>query len=336
MADLAATGTPDTTSADHATAPAAPTPSPSSSGAPPDTSLIDIAGETAAAFADYTEDADASGSPPDAPPDPSAQARAARAPDGPSEAGSQPRPSNGFVPTADHISAVENARKKGREDALAEAKQKWGWADGLNQADVQTSSRMYAWLQQDPRRFIAFVQNQLGPDGQSAAAAPADPEPEPDIPLTDGRFVYSAERMREWQAWNRRQLTQEFEKTYGPTRDRVQLQTLAANAAQEMSGMVAQARAEWPLFADNEAEIKAAIKKDERPITATTLHDAYLTVLRTVGLKKAQDRWEAERTGRLQQKAAATTVAPGAPRAVTPRADREKSTREITAEVFAD
>jgi len=314
-------GTPSTD-----TAQAAP-PSPAPVDSTPSTSVT--AGETAVAtdaasvFREL-QAAKSDGTPPDTPPDPSL-AQAATQPDGTSEAPGS-LPTNGAIPLDRHKAVVTNTRRK----ALAE----YGIEETTQPKDVSTAVSLFGWLQKDPRGFVRMVQSQLGEDAQAQPAAPAakpaeDPEPEADIPLTDGRATFSRDRLREWQQWNARQLTKQIDEKYGPIRDEHELHKLTATRTAEAKHMVAQAAESWPRFAQLKPHIKKIIGEHKGPMTPTVLYDAYIAADREHGEKLLRAQWDAERSGQLTRKASASTVQPGALRPSTPRPDSELTTRDI-------
>jgi hypothetical protein len=315
--------TADTPSTD--TAQAAP-PSPASADSSPSTSVT--AGDTAVATdarSVWNElAAKSDGTPPDAPPDPSL-AQAATQPDGTSEAPGS-LPTNGAIPLDRHKAVVTNTRRK----TLAE----YGIEETTQPKDVSTAVSLFGWLQKDPRGFVRMVQSQLGEDATAPAAQPAakpaeDLEPEPDVPLADGRFVYSAEQLRARDLWRERKLMAQFDEKYGPIRDEHELNKLTATRRAEASTLVAQATEQWPRFAQLKPHIKKIIAEHRGPLTPTALYDAYIAADREHGEKILRAQWDAERSGQLTRKASASTVQPGAPRPSTPRPDSELSTREI-------
>jgi hypothetical protein len=267
------------------------------------------------------------GTPPDAPPDPSL-AQAATQPDGPPEAPGS-LPTNGAIPLDRHKAVVTNTRRK----TLAE----YGIEETTQPKDVSTAVSLYGWLQKDPRGFVRMVQSQLGEDTTASAAAPVakpveDVEPEPDIPLQDGRWTRSADNLREWHKWSARQIQQQFEQTYGPIRDEHEERKLTEKRVVEADHIVAHAAAQWPRFNQLRPQIREYIDKHYpkgQRLPPTALQDAYIAVDREHGVQLLRAQWDAERSGQLTRKASASTVQPGAPRPSTPRPDSELSTREI-------
>ena len=308
------------------TADTAATPSPSSVES---TSASATAGDTAVAtdarsvFREL-QAAKSDGTPPDAPPDPSL-AQAATQPDGSPEAPGS-LPNNGAIPLDRHKAVVTSTRRK----TLAE----YGIEETVQPKDVSTAVSLYGWLQKDPRGFMRMVQSQLGEDTTAPAAAPApkpaeDPEPEPDVPLADGRFVYSAEQLRARDQWRERKLMAQFDEKYGPIRDAHELNQLTTARKAEAQSLVSQAAERWPRFAQLKPHIKSIIAAHKGPMTPTVLYDAYIAADREHGEKLLRAQWDAERSGQLTRKAAASTVQPGAPRPSTPRPDSELTTRDI-------
>jgi hypothetical protein len=223
-----------------------------------------------------------------------------------------------------------------RNEVGAEARKKtleeFGIAEGVTPKVVAHGVNLARMLAENPKLFLQIVQSQLGVEAAPAAAAapkPAeDPEPEPDIPLADGRATMSVDRLREWNAWNERRLTKQFDEKYGPIRDAHEQQTLTVARQREAQSLVS-AAAKWPLFDKLRPHVKAIIAAHQGPLTQTSLHDAYITSYRDHGQKMLRDEWEAERSGQLTRKASASTVQPGAPRPSTPRPDSELTGREI-------
>ena len=319
----------DTPSTD--TAQAAP-PSPASTDSTPSTPVTagDTAVATDAASVFRELQAAKSGTPPDAPPDPSL-AQAATQPDGTSEAPGS-LPNRGPIPFDRHQAVLTRTRNETSEKARRETLAEFGIAEGVTPKVVAHGVNLARMLSENPKLFLQIVQSQLGVEAAPAAAAapkPAeDPEPEPDIPLTDGRATMSVERLREWNAWNERRLTKQFDEKYGPIRDAHEQQTLTVARQREAQSLVS-AAAKWPMFDKLRPHVKAIIAAQSGPLTQTSLHDAYITAYRDHGQKMLRDEWEAERSGQLTRKAGASTVQPGAPRPSTPRPDSELTTRDI-------
>jgi hypothetical protein len=269
------------------------------------------------------------GTPPDAPPDPSL-AQAATQPDGTSEAPGS-LPNRGPIPFDRHQAVLTRTRNEVSEKARRETLAEFGIAEGLSPDEVRTGVTMFQSLKRGGVGFLDYLRNQIDPQ---AAAAPSpqkpaeDPEPEPDIPLTDGRSTFSADQLRTWHQWHERKLQAQMDEKYGPIRDAHERQTLTAARQREAQTLVS-AAAKWPMFDKLRPHVKAIIAAQSGPLTQTSLHDAYITAYRDHGQKMLREEWDAERSGQLTRKASASTVQPGAPRPSTPRPDSELTTREI-------
>jgi hypothetical protein len=319
----------DTPSTD--TAQAAP-PSPASTDSTPSPSVPagDTAGATDARSVWKELAATSEGTPSDTPPDPSL-AQAATQPDGAPEAPGS-LPNRGPIPFDRHQAVLTRTRNEVGEKARRETLAEFGIAEGLSPEEVRTGVTMLQSLKRGGVGFLDYLRSQIDPQAAAAPAAqqkPAeDPEPEPDIPLADGRFVYSAEQMRARDQWRERQLLKQVDERYGPLRDAHEQQTLTTRRQTEARNLVAEA-AKWPLFDKLRPHVKAIIAAHQGPLTQTSLHNAYITAYRDHGQKMLRDEWEAERSGQLTRKASASTVQPGAPRPSTPRPDSELTTREI-------
>jgi hypothetical protein len=218
--------------------------------------------------------------------------------------------------------------EKARRETLAE----FGIAEGVTPKVVAHGVNLARMLSENPKLFLQIVQSQLGAEAAPAATAPPkpaeDPEPEPDIPLTDGRATFSADQLRAWHQWHERKLQAQMDAKYGPIRDAHEQQTLTVARQREAQSLVS-AAAKWPMFDKLKPHVKAIIAAQSGPLTQTSLHDAYITAYRDHGQKMLREEWEAERSGQLTRKASASTVQPGAPRPSTPRPDSELTTREI-------
>ena len=213
----------------------------------------------------------------------------------------------------------------------------------LKPDEVKTAVNLLRWLQKDGHGFVRAIGSQLGVDVATAPAAAAppkpaeDPEPQADVPLADGRAVFSADQLRAWHQWQARKQQAEFEKTYGPIRDAHELQQLKATHTAEAKQLIAHATANWKGFGRLKKQVAEIIAKDPRPLTNTSLHEAYIAAAdadREQALATARQQWDAERTGQLSRKADASTVHPGAPRPSTPRPDAELSTRDIVRQEY--
>jgi hypothetical protein len=241
-----------------------------------------------------------------------------------------------MIPVHRHKAVLTNQRRETlARFGIEEVQQADGsFVPSVKPEEVKTAVSLFGWLQKDPRGFVRMVQSQLGEDAQAQPAAPAakpveDPEPEPDIPLQNGQFVYSAEQLRARDQWRERKLMAQFDEKYGPIRDEHELNKLTATRRAEATGLVTQATEQWPRFAQLKPHIRKIIADHKGPLTPTALYDAYIAADREHGERLLREKWDAERSGQLTRKASASTVQPGAPRPSTPRPDSELTTREI-------
>jgi hypothetical protein len=339
MADVAPSAPAETTSTASA-ADTAVTPSTSTTETPSVTST-ESTGDMVSAAAEIYHRHAAAESPSAAPSEPTPPAQAATAPAPTPETPADVPPTRGPIPFDRHKAVITNTRNEARRETLTE----FGIADNMSAKDVSTGLNLVRLLNENPALFVQMVQSQLGgaatPATAPAAAAtpkPAeDPEPEPDIPLQDGRFTRSADNLREWHQWNARQMQAQFDKTYGPIRDAHELQQLQVRAQAEAKQLVGTAK-QWPLFTELKPYIATALKDHRGPLTATSLHDAYITAFQQHGVRLQREGWERERNGlrvdELNRKAGAATARPGAPQPLTPRTTRDKSMVEVATEIW--
>jgi hypothetical protein len=276
--------------------------------------------------------------PPSAPSEPTPPAQAATAPaptpETPAEATTR-----GPIPFDRHKAVITNTRNEASAEARKKTLEEYGIAEGVTPKEVAHGVNLARMLAENPKLFLQIVQSQLGVEAAPAAAPkPAeDPEPEPDVPLTDGRFVYSAEQLRARDQWRERQLLKQVDERYGPIREAHEQQTLTTARRTEAGNMVAKAE-RWPLFTELRPHIRELIKALPGPLTQTSLHDAYITAYQTHGVRLQRDAWERERNGQrvdeLNRKAGAATARPGAPQPLTPRATKDKSFEEVAREIY--
>jgi hypothetical protein len=339
MADVAASASAEPTSTTVAAETAA-----SSSPSTPETPSVtstESTGDMVSAAAEIYQRLAAEEPPPSAPSPstPPAQAAIAPAPtpETPAEATTR-----GPIPFDRHQAVLTRTRNEVGAEARKKTLEEFGIAEGVTPAVVTHGVNLARMLTENPKLFLQIVQSQLGVEAAPAAPAapkPAeDPEPEPDIPLADGRAVYSADQLRSWQQWNARQITAQIDKRYGAVLETHEQQTLATARRAEAGNMVANAEQRWPLFKELRPHIRELIKAQPGPLTQTSLHDAYINAYQTHGVRLQRESWERERNGQrvdeLNRKAGAATVRPGAPQPLTPRATKDKSFEEVAREIY--
>jgi hypothetical protein len=339
MADVAPSAPAEPTSTAVAADTAA-TPSSSTSETPSVTST-ESTGDMVSAAAEIYQRLAAEEPPPSAPSASTPPAQAATAPAPTSETPAEAT-TRGPIPYDRHQAVLTRQRTEAGEKARKDTLTEYGIAEGMTPKDVAYGVNLARMLTQNPKLFLQIVQSQLGVDAAPAAptAAPKpaeDPEPEPDVPLTDGRFVYSAEQLRARDQWRERQLLKQVDERYGPIREAHEQQTLTTARRTEAGNMVAKAE-RWPLFNELRPHIRELIKAQPGPLTQTSLHDAYIQARSTHGDRLQREAWERERNGQrvdeLNRKAGAATVRPGAPQPLTPRTTRDKSMVEVATEIY--
>lgn len=330
MAEIESTGS-VAPSTDTAAAPAAasPSPAPESSSSPAAGSAGEKAVPTDARSVWNEMAGKSEGTPPDAPQDSSHAKPATQADESPEAPGSLP--TRGPIPIDRHQAVVTNTRRKTlAEYGIEESVQ----ADGtvtrnIAPERVKNALALATLAERDPKLAIRLIQAHLGEEATAASSRPAekpveDPEPQPDIELNDGRAVYSAQALRDWHQWNRREQKREAQ------REQEDHNRLVAGQKVEAQHIVAHATKNWPHFAEHKAAIKELLANiPAEQWTASTLHEAYISVLRDKALPGQRQAWETERSGQLTRKAAASSIQPGAPRPSTPRPDSQLSSMDI-------
>jgi hypothetical protein len=144
----------------------------------------------------------------------------------------EPTKPAGPIPFDVHKTALDNARSK----AVEEWKQKYGWAEQVNQQDLQEAIRIAQLSTRDPIAYAQELINDLqqhptyGPScarwpraalAQARGQQPqAETEPQPDLPiqLEDGRVVhlYSAEQQAKREAFLQKQWMQSVQQELQP------------------------------------------------------------------------------------------------------------------------
>jgi hypothetical protein len=328
MADVDLSAALDTTPADHANVLMDGGVTPSSSVEPSTTS--DTTGDMVSKASEIFDRLAAEDAPPSDPSPTRSPAQAATAPDAKAEAPTVETQTRGPIPFDRHQAVVTNTRRK----ALSE----FGIEEQATPDDVRTAIGMLKWAKADARGLIRAIQSQIGDEATTAAAAPSkpaeaeDPEPEPDIPLQDGRAVYSADQQKAWLKWNARQERAEA------AREAREQETLAGTRRVEARHAVAEAET-WPFFNELRPKIKellAAVPRERWSPAA--LHQAYLTVYKTEGVRLQREAWQKEqdaaRVSQLQRKSAASSAQPNAAQPVTPKPHSQKSMRERATEIY--
>jgi hypothetical protein len=313
MADVAVEAPTESPAVAEST-PSTPVSAPSTSTAPPD-----IRGETEAAW----KQAAGADSPSDAPRETPPPAQPATQADG---LAATPAP-DGRLPLARHKAILEETRAKADRE-IAEIRQKFAWAEKITPQQAEQGTALITWLQRDPAGALAFLQQQH--ERAQPPAPKADPMPPPDVELQDGQRFYSADAAVKLMEWRERQLEAKITGQFAPMLQTVALERLQAQTTAEATQQRAYYHAKFPMFKELEADIKDLCLRDPN----LSIEHAYVLAYAEKGRAKERESWEAERAGRLQQKAGAASVIPGRAQPSTPKADRDKSMKEIIAEAW--
>lgn len=239
-----------------------------------------------------------------------------------------PDGSAGPIPFDRHKSILEHARSESRAAAEKEWKSRFGWAERYQPEQVEQGSRLYQWLNTNPRQFAAWLKSQIGDeDLPSGARAPEAGPPEPDLRAEDGTPVFSAPQLQKYMEWQTAQLQKQWEpvqRKIASQEERERLQQTVAEAKSQANGLLSQARSSWPLFKDLEPAMFQAMQEDP----SLSFHDAYIRVFSATGPNKLREQWTADVTGTLARKADASTSPPGRPGG-TPRKWSEMPTEDV-------
>lgn len=233
--------------------------------------------------------------------------------------------------------AEVNRRMQEAEDRWKNTEQSWGEILKADPARIRTMLDWYQRAAADPVEHVAQLLTELGGHeqyrGKLASQAARllgslrqvqpreDPEPQPDLVAENGAPVMSAQRLREWQGWNQRNLQKDFDaklqasiapfKGMMEREQQAKLQQQANDAASQQY----QRAQTWHGFKEHEAEIGKAFNANP----SWTLQDAYLHVLHTKILPAMPAQAQAKVVADLQSKAAAQTLNPsGATKPASP------------------
>lgn len=279
-----------------------------------------------------------SGAPPEAPPapesaDPSQPPAAATS--GEDDADYQNLLASGQrIPLDRHKAALTNARQKTRAEVEAEYRAKYAWADQMDRARADQALGLMQAFDKNPEATLRTLAAALGISFQPQPQAPAEPEgpPPPDVRLDDGSEFYSAKQLAKLNEWQQKQFDarlQQVTARYEPLIQRQVRADMQRAADTEAGTTLAECRAQWPQFQALEGDIKARMVADPQ----LSLDRAYIQAFAAKGLPALQQQYQTDRASQLSRKAAASAPPPGAPSAVTPLRDRDRSTADIAREV---
>lgn len=247
---------------------------------------------------------------------------------------------SGSMPVDRHKAVLTNARNKTRAEVEQAARLKYGWIDDLkiDRPRTEQALGLMQAIDANPEQAIRTLAHALGINlTPPPVQAPAGPPP-PDVKLDDGSEFYSAAQLSKLHAWKDEQFDRkvaavkaEIDQQYKPLIEERHYSKLRDLAAVEATTTLAECRTQWPEFPALETDIKARMMA----APDLTLDRAYILAFAAKGLPKIQAQYATDRASQLQRKAAASNPGPGAARPVTPLKYRDRSTRDIAAEVFA-
>ena len=230
---------------------------------------------------------------------------------------------------------LNNQRTKAREEALAEWRQQYGWAEQVDRSAVEQHAQWAKLYQQDPATFFRTIltegaaNEQVAPILRSEAArilgARQQPQVDmsPDVPVIDqnGNEVtrtYSADRVNQIV---QHAIQEALTKELGPLKQTVETVAGERQAAlqerqaeQAATGIYQQAQT-WPGFKEHEAAIAKAFAEHDD----WSLQDAYISI----AVPQLQAATKAQQLDELKTQAAASAVNPAA--ATVPASRRPKS-----------
>jgi hypothetical protein len=197
--------------------------------------------------------------------------------------------------------------------------------ENLDRDYVGTMDRLFRVADQHPalqQHVRSLAGRWLGQSGSTPAAAEPDPEPQPDfVEPNTGKPVFSAERMRQWQDWQTRQLearlTQRFEplvRAHEDTERRTQMQAAYERQASTLKAEFDRYAAK-PHFQEHKAAILELIKGSNWKLS---IGDAYNEILLTKVLPTATQTAKAQHLAELRTQAAASSPKASSTAPVTP------------------
>lgn len=215
--------------------------------------------------------------------------------------------------------------------------------EGLMVNEPNKFLNMLATLPQYKAIFDQLVKPQASKE-EAKPEAVVDDMPQPDQQLTDGSMVYSMDGLRELNAWNREQARKdvlaEVDKAYGPILKDREAQQRIQELIPQIQSQIVEART-WPSFTENEAEIVAALQKDQR----LSLEGAYRQVVFPkitaerdsfkLAVQPERDKMRAELMAELRKAPASTSAPTRANRPVSQSAG-PRSLEQVIADSLVD
>lgn len=262
----------------------------------------------------------------------------------------------GGIPPERHKAILENTRAKAREEALAEWRQQYGWAEQVPREQLENWSQTAQQMAADPvgflQRFQAELQNHptYGPQLRSHAARTLgsrqavqddDAEPQPDLETEDGRYkTYSGEQLAKREAWLKRQWMSEVQQELAPLKQshaevqEARQRELIEHASDRFAKRELESVKALPHYDTYKAEIKAkfaAMPQPEHPAGySAQLLRAYVETVVPLLSKTERSKVLAE----MQTRGSASTASPSRPSTSAPIPDSQRSTADLVREEF--
>lgn len=243
------------------------------------------------------------------------------------DAGVSAHASSGEPPKERWNDILENARKKTRAEVAQEYQQRYG---KYEQFETDPWSAVQTWLEQASTHSLykPHVQEWVNKYTQSTQPKHQGDEPKPDVPIVDGTgqvtgYTYSDKQLRQWQNWNEAKLTQQWEQRLTPIeqqfaeqRQERQQQQVVQQATQHAAQTLGQLR-EQPYFKEHEPAIRQALEEHEE--WGDNVHAAYNHVLITQILPTLSRAEAADVLAAMSNKSTGNTVSPSGSAPQTPR-----------------
>jgi hypothetical protein len=252
----------------------------------------------------------------------------------PGPAAATPTPAAANVPPQERWPDIlTNARKKAREEAEAEFRQRYGRYDAFEQ---DPWGAVQQWLSQAQTHSIYGPMVKTWAQQQFAQEQTRGEEPQADVPVRDeqgretGR-VYSDKQLRLWHQWNQQAQQAELEQRLSPLEERAaqfEQRERLMQAHQDATQVLTKLRA-MPYFKENEVDIREAL--ESHPEYGDNIYAAYVDVMGSKILPQLGQAEQQKVIDSIQNKQTGATVSPTG---VSPARPAFKNFREA-AEYYA-
>ncbi len=160
-----------------------------------------------------------------------------------------PEGKEGPIPFTVHKTALDNARTKAAQEAEQRFQQEYGGQLQVIQAlqaDLPgTLAQLLSEAVAHPQHGQAVLAHAArllqGRRGTKAPEAVVEPEPQADLQTAEGELVYSAKQQQAREAWFRRQVLGDVEKTYGPIKQSFEQQQKERQQTEALNRYTAEA-----------------------------------------------------------------------------------------------